>query len=98
MGEYSFWFILANFFVMLLGILAHFFKKKIKGENLDDIVNYFKSHFKNTLTTVIAGIVAFAGLVGSGGIGWVASFLLGYTADSIFNKSQGSVTKNGNGS
>lgn len=91
MGEYTIWYIVLNFFLMLLGVVSHFFKKKIKGETLDDIKNYFKSHLKNSVTTVIAAIVAFGSLVTAGGLGWVASFLVGYTCDSLFNKAEGNV-------
>lgn len=86
--EYTILFVIGNFIVMLLGVISHFAKKKIKGESLDDVINYFKSHFKNTVITLIAGIVAFAGLIASSGLGWVASFLLGYTCDSMFNRSE----------
>jgi hypothetical protein len=86
-GEYTIWYVLLNFIIMVLGIVAHFAKKKIKGETIADIKSYFKTHFKETVVTCIAGIVGFGSLVASGGLGWVASFLLGYTADSIFNKS-----------
>ena len=88
-GEYTILYVLGNFFVMLLGVFVHFAKRKIKGETIDDIKNYFKSHFKNTVITFIAGIVGFASLVATAGLGWVASFLLGYTADSLFNKAAG---------
>jgi ABC-type uncharacterized transport system permease subunit len=86
-GEYTFWYVLINFVIMLFGVVAHFAKKKIKGETLADIKTYFKTHFKETTVTVIAGIVAFGSLVATGGLGIIASFTVGYAADSIFNKS-----------
>ncbi len=89
MGEYTIWYIILNFVLTIFGVIAHFLKKKIKGESVDDIINYFKSHFKNTLTTLIAVVVAFVSLAAAGGLGWTASFLLGYTADSMFNKADG---------
>lgn len=91
-GEYTFLYVLLNFVVMLLGVFSHFAKKKIKGQTIDDIKTYFKTHFKNTAVTFIAAIVAFCGIVATNGIGYVASFLVGYTADSVFNKSVGDVT------
>ena len=91
-GEYTVLFVIGNFIVMLLGVFVHFAKRKIKGETIDDIKNYFKSHFKNTIITFVAGIVGFASLVATGGLAWVASFLLGYTADSLFNKAEGNAT------
>jgi hypothetical protein len=87
-GEYTFWYVLMNFFIMLFGVTAHFAKKKIKGETLADIKTYFKSHFKETVVTVIAAIVAFGSLVATGGLGWIASFTVGFAADSLFNKSK----------
>ena len=51
------------FFVLILGVLAHFFKKKVKGETLADIKSYFKNNFKTTVTTVIAAVILFAGLI-----------------------------------
>jgi len=86
-GEYTFWYVLLNFFIMLLGVISHFAKRKIKGETLADIKTYFKTHLKESVVTVIAAIVAFGALVASGGLGWVASFGVGFAADSIFNKS-----------
>jgi predicted secreted protein len=86
-GEYTIWYILMNFVIMLFGVGAHFAKKKIKGETLADIKTYFKTHFKSTITTMIAAIVAFGSLVATGGLGWIASFSVGFAADSLFNKS-----------
>ena len=86
-GEYTFWYVLLNFIIMLFGVIAHFAKRKIKGETLADIKTYFKTHLKETVVTVIAAVVAFGALVASGGLAWVASFGVGFAADSIFNKS-----------
>lgn len=86
-GEYTFWYVLMNFFIMLFGVIAHFAKKKIKGETLADIKTYFKTHFKSTVTTIIAAIVVFGSLVATSGLGWIASFSVGFAADSLFNKS-----------
>jgi hypothetical protein len=86
-GEYTLLYVVLNFIIMFFGVIAHFAKKKIKGETLADIKSYFQTHFKETIVTCIAAIVGFGSLVAAGGLGWAASFLLGYTADSIFNKS-----------
>ena len=86
-GEYTILYVLGNFIVMLLGVLAHFTKKKIKGETLADIKTYFKTHFKETVTTFIAAIVVFISAVATGGLSWIGSFTMGYAADSVFNKS-----------
>ena len=85
-GEFTVLFVLGNFIAMILGVLVHFLKKKIKGQTLADVKSYFKNNLKDTVIMTIAAVVGFAGLVATGGLGWVASFLLGYTADSMFNK------------
>ena len=84
--EYGFIYIAFNFIIMILGIISHFAKKKIKGQTLADFTNYFNTHFKDTVITVIAGIVLFGSLAATGGLGWIASFTAGYTSDSLFNK------------
>lgn len=89
--EYSILYIIINAVVMLLGVFAHFAKKKIKGETLDSIKSYFRTHLKSSIVTVLAAGSAFAGIVASGGLGYVASFLVGYSADSVFNKSADSI-------
>jgi len=86
-GEYTIWYVLLNFIIMFLGVVAHFAKKKIRGETVADIKEYFKTHFKETIVTVIAAIVTFGSLVATSGLGWIASFTVGFAADSIFNKS-----------
>lgn len=84
--EYSVFALGGYFVVLCFGILAHFFKKKIKGETLADIKSYFKNNFKTTVTTVIAGIVVFAGLVATSGLSIIGVFTAGYAADSAFNR------------
>ena len=84
--EYGIIYLIFNFFIMLLGIISHFAKKKIKGQTVADFKNYFNTHFKDTVITVIAGIVLFGSLAATGGLGWIASFTAGYTSDSLFNR------------
>lgn len=86
-GEYTILYVLMNFFIMLFGVIAHFAKKKIRGETVADIKEYFRTHFKETIVTIIAAVVTFGSLVATGGLGWVASFTVGFAADSLFNKS-----------
>jgi hypothetical protein len=74
------------FIVLVLGVLSHFFKKKIKGETITDIKQYFTLHFKNTITTCIAAVVLFSSLIATGASGILPMFFAGYTADSLFNK------------
>lgn len=87
-GEYTVLYVLINFVILVFGIITHFFKKKIKGETLADIKAYFKTNFKSTVTTIIAAFVTFGGLVGTGGLGILASFTAGYACDSLFNKNK----------
>ncbi len=84
--EYSILSLVGYFFVLCFGIICHFLKKKIKGETLADIKSYFRNNFKTTVTTVIAGIVVFAGLVATGGLSIIGVFTSGYAADSVFNR------------
>ena len=81
------------FLVLILGVLSHFFKKKVKGETLADIKQYFKSNFKSTIATLIASIVLYSALLAAGDLGIFPMFFAGYTADSIFNRAEASVKK-----
>jgi len=74
------------FVILLIGVVAHFFKKQITGETLADIKFYFSSHFKSTITTFIAASVLYASLIATGTMGILPVFFAGYTADSLFGK------------
>ena len=76
------------FLVTVLGVISHFLKKKIKGETLSDITEYFKDHFKSTIVTIIAAVISFAVLVASNDISILSAFAVGYSADSLFNKAK----------
>jgi len=91
---YTLGYLILTFVILVLGIITHFLKKKIQGENLDDIVTYFKSHFKNTVATIIAACVAYGSLVATTGLSIIASFTIGYAADSLFNRADGDVPGN----
>ena len=97
--EYGILYLLLNFLVMVIGIIAHFLKKKIKGETIDDIKNYFRSHFRNTVISIIGAIFGFVLLVTTASLGIIASFTVGYAADSMLNKAEGNakITGTGNG-
>jgi hypothetical protein len=69
----------------LAGMVSHFLKLEVKGQTADDIRNYFQSHFKDTVTAVIATLFV-AGLAFIMGQGLMAAFLAGYAFDSVFNK------------
>lgn len=72
--------------VLAIGIVAHFLKKKVKGQTLADVKHYFQSNFVNTVTSIVGAIAGFIILVATGGVSWYAVFTTGYLADSIFNK------------
>lgn len=95
--EYGVLYLLLNFFIMLLGVITHFLKKKVRGETLADIKSYFKTHFRYTSVTIVMAIVGFIALVTTSGVGLIASFLAGYSADSAFNKAEGNAKINGTG-
>lgn len=91
--EYTIWYMLLNLLIMLIGVIAHFFKKKIKGETIADIKAYFKNHFKNTALAFISAIVLFISLAATGGLGAIASFTAGYASDSLFNRAESASKK-----
>jgi len=72
----------------IIGVLAHFLKRKIKGETLTDIVSYFRTHFKSTLLTLFGAVGGFFLLKEMGELGYFASFSIGYMADSVLNKAE----------
>lgn len=78
------------YIIALLGMLVHFFKKQIKGETLTEIRDYFKGHFKSTVTAFIVTTIAILGYYFTLSTGQMAdivtTFGLGYTFDSMFNK------------
>ena len=74
------------FCVGLLGVVSHFFKQKIKGQTPHDIRNWFVSHFKDTILSFIAFIVAFVWLWTSGDVTFMSAFMSGYMADSLFSR------------
>jgi len=80
--------ILGYALICAMGVIAHFFKKKIKGETLADIKLYFRSHFKETATMVLAALVGFIALVATNDLGIISAFTVGYSADSLFNKAE----------
>jgi hypothetical protein len=91
MKEYAFFTTLPYLLLFAnVGMILHFFKKKIKGETLIDIKDYFRNHFKSTVTAVLATIIFTAAYyleISDGDTGDIlAAFGIGYTCDSLFNK------------
>ena len=73
-------------FSCLVGVLAHFLKKKIKGETLADIKQYFATHFRSTVITLIGAVFGLGTALYIGDLNILTAFTIGYTADSILNK------------
>ena len=69
----------------ILGMVVHFLKRKVKGQELKDIKAYFKENPKETIITVITVLVGVFGclIIGEG---IVAAFGVGYLGDSALNK------------
>jgi len=69
-----------------IGMLAHFLKKKIKGQTFGEFKDWIGSHFKETVLAVIGTIVGLFVLNADSSLGFMSSFLAGYAADSALNK------------
>lgn len=76
--------------IAILGMLMHFFKQKIKGEHLNEILGFFKDNLKSTIvaivSTLIASVATYFTMATGQPIDLMAFFGIGYTCDSIFNK------------
>jgi len=70
----------------ILGVLSHFLKKKVTGQSLDDIKEYFSGHFKDTALMLIGTVIGVGMLFYFENANFHTAFLTGYTADSLFNK------------
>lgn len=79
-------FYLPYFLVSLIGMFAHFLKKKVKGESFVEIKAYFKDHLKQTLLALFGTFFGFVGLVTTGEVSYITAPMIGYLCDSIFNK------------
>lgn len=74
------------FLVALIGMFTHFARKKMKGETVTEVKNYFRTHFRSTLLALAGTIVGFILLVSTDSLNLIAAFLAGFTCDSAFNK------------
>jgi len=74
----------------LLGMFMHFMVKKIKGETLTEITQYFKDNLKSTIVAVISTVVTLLIYHQTLGTNLPADIMaaigIGYTSDSVFNK------------
>jgi hypothetical protein len=78
------------FIIGFLGMLTHFFSKKIKGETGTEILRYFHDNTKSTIMALIATFIGTAAYYLALGTGVTAdlvnAFTIGFTFDSILNK------------
>ena len=72
------------------GMMMNFFKKKIKGETIIEIKDYFSNHFKSTVIAVVSTLVFTIAYYVSLSVGQPVDILsavgIGYTCDDLFNK------------
>jgi Ca2+-dependent lipid-binding protein len=80
-------------FLMILGVLTHFAKKKVKGETLADFKTYFMTHFKSSIITFVGAGVSFAILYQTGELSVASAFFAGYSVDSLFNRNLADIRK-----
>lgn len=78
------------FVIALLGMFSHFLKKKVKGESITEIRDYFKDHIKSTFLALVSTAIAYVAYMFTLATGMPADiftiFGLGYMCDSVFNK------------
>jgi hypothetical protein len=91
MEKYKWLFSLESLMVIsLIGNFVHFLNKKIKGETITEIKNYFVDNFKSTLVafvaTIMGGLALYFTMATGQPIDILAFFGVGYTCDSFFNK------------
>ena len=83
----------ALYAISIIGMFSHFLKRKVKGESLTEIKNYFRDHIKSTLLALIATSIGFAGYNFVLATGMPADifavFGVGYMCDSMFNRYEG---------
>lgn len=77
------------FLTGLLGLLVHYLKKRVRGQSLHSVVQYFGSHFSMTVVSLVSYLGAFYALMQSGTLNVPAALMCGYMADSFFNKGEG---------
>ena len=81
-----------SYFLIVLAYLAmfcHFLKKKIIGETVTEIKDYFKDNFKTTLVSIIAVFIGIIVIKEMDQLNVVAAIGVGYMCDSIFSKWEG---------
>lgn len=78
------------FIIALLGMFTHYLKKKVKGESLTEIKDYFRDHLKSTFIALVSTSITYVAYMFTLATGQPADvitiFGLGYMCDSFFNK------------
>lgn len=75
------------YLLALGGMVAHFLKKRVRGESLASIKKWFISHFKSTLLAWFVTTAMFLlNYFVIGGMNPITYVLLGYGFDSALNK------------
>ena len=69
-----------------VGMVAHFLKRRIKGETLADAIGWFKNHFNQTLLSVLGMVAGLFIAYQMGELGYLTAIGSGYAADSVFNR------------
>jgi hypothetical protein len=76
--------------IALIGMLLHFLKKKVTGETIVEIKQYFSNNFKSTfiafITTVLFTTAYYLTLETGTPADIIVSISIGYTFDSALNK------------
>lgn len=87
LSQGNFWLM---YFVAFLGMIAHFLKKKIRGESFKAIGGWFATHPKYTILAIITttvGVVAYYTQFQTGmAADYIAVFTIGFSLDSMLNK------------
>ena len=74
--------------ITLFGLFSHFAKRKIRGQSLESIHRYFKTHLKYTILAVGSAMVGFAIVWSLGNMSIYEAFAVGYMSDSLFNRAE----------
>jgi hypothetical protein len=76
--------------ISVSGMLMNFLKKKIKGETIVEIKDYFKNHFKSTVIAVFSTVLFTVAYKFTLAVGQPVDILsvigIGYACDDLFNK------------
>lgn len=78
--------------LMLLGLILHFLKKKIKGEKFIEVKTYFKEHKVSTVASLLSGLVLLYIFQAMDQLNVVSAILAGYATDSLFQQQMDMVT------